>query len=320
MRALIKERIRQNRVSRALRRGDNYPQSLPTPAINYLGNRAEEQISELKTVALFLGPYRNLTTLTAAILFLHPECQVLNHAGERVLSDARFNFLEAYSPEKFQAFMEHALRLSQGGARGQFGGSIALSHAFAEHAPTRDAYFARFGSKLLKSNIRSLVWKESQRVTQILRAQESLLDELFEQNEELRFLLPIRNPIDCANSIRRVGLRRIYGIEGEADLRDVIDLVLDDMHWILNKAEQYPGRFFYYFQHHMGAETLEAMADFLGLSKDQRWIQDTLSIYKLRPPYAYEDKVMKHYAKRIRSLFKGSKELINQFMSLVGAA
>ena len=49
--------------------------------------------SQLRSVCLALGPYRNLTTLTAGILSLHPQCQVLNHAGVRLLPDPERNFL-----------------------------------------------------------------------------------------------------------------------------------------------------------------------------------------------------------------------------------
>ena len=47
----------------------------------------------LRTVGLILGPYRNLTTLTASVLSLHPECQALNHAGPRLLK-GRLDFIQ----------------------------------------------------------------------------------------------------------------------------------------------------------------------------------------------------------------------------------
>ena len=53
-------------------------------------------IDDVRTVCLFLGPYRNLTTLTASILFLHPNCQVLNHAANRIFHDRRTDFFDGY--------------------------------------------------------------------------------------------------------------------------------------------------------------------------------------------------------------------------------
>ena len=87
-------------------------------------------IEECKTVCLTLGPYRNLTTLTAATLFLHPHCQVLNHAGSRIFENQAVNFLADYSRAKFDRFIQFAIQISGGGKRGNFGGSITYSHAF----------------------------------------------------------------------------------------------------------------------------------------------------------------------------------------------
>src|SRR5689334_13648080 len=70
-------------------------------------------ISECKSVCLALGPYRNLTTLTAATLFLHPNCQVLNHGGMRIFGNLQVDFLSNnYSEERFNRFVQYAIRIS----------------------------------------------------------------------------------------------------------------------------------------------------------------------------------------------------------------
>ena len=71
-------------------------------------------------LCLFLGPYRNLTTLTASTLFLHPNCQVLNHASTRIFGDQRIDFFANYSDATFDAFLRYAIHISQSGARGQY--------------------------------------------------------------------------------------------------------------------------------------------------------------------------------------------------------
>lgn len=86
--------------------------------------------NNLKTACFALGPYRNLTTLTAALLFLHPRCQVPNHGSDRILPNPDVNFLIEYGTEKFDAFVRYAIELSAEGTRGRHGGSIMLSHAF----------------------------------------------------------------------------------------------------------------------------------------------------------------------------------------------
>lgn len=54
-------------------------------------------ISACKSVCLAIGPTGNLTTLTAATLFLHPDCQVLNHGGTRIFGNKQIDFLSDYS-------------------------------------------------------------------------------------------------------------------------------------------------------------------------------------------------------------------------------
>src|SRR4029079_11065585 len=88
-------------------------------------------IDDLRTVCLFLGPYRNLTTLTASILFLHPHCQVLNHAASRIFGDKRIDFLDGYDDEKFKTFVRYAIHASGSGGRGKIGGSLTPSPAIA---------------------------------------------------------------------------------------------------------------------------------------------------------------------------------------------
>ena len=66
-------------------------------------------VDAVRTVCLMLGPYRNLTTLTAAIVGLHPNCQVLNHGGMQVFRNNTINFLGDYSDERFEAFIRFAV-------------------------------------------------------------------------------------------------------------------------------------------------------------------------------------------------------------------
>ena len=128
----------------------------------------KEQQASLRSVCIFMGPYRNLTTLTSALLNLHPHCQVLNHAAMRVLDDDAINFLSHYSDERFGRFCNFAIEESQGGKRGDYGGSITLSHAF-DHEVMSSAYEERYGGNLRKDEVRSIVWKDSQRLTNFLR-------------------------------------------------------------------------------------------------------------------------------------------------------
>ena len=113
----------------------------------------------LKTVGLILGPYRNLTTLTAAVLSLHPSTQVLNHAGKRLLTGRR-NFIERPDEARLDRFVDAALSASTEGRRGTFGGSIQFSHAF-DRENLRESYQRRYGDRAMKDDVRCFIWKES---------------------------------------------------------------------------------------------------------------------------------------------------------------
>ena len=125
-------------------------------------------ISSIKTVCFISGPYRNLSSLTASISALHPNCQVLNHASKRILNNSKIDFFTSYSQEKFNLFIKYAILLSKSGKRGRFGGSITFSHAF-DNAILKKLYQKRFGNSLVKKDIQSLIWKECLYLEQYLK-------------------------------------------------------------------------------------------------------------------------------------------------------
>src|SRR6185436_15572703 len=75
-------------------------------------------------LAVLLGPYRNLTTLTTAVLALHPNVQALNHAAERLWRRDGLDFVAEPTAAVFTQFLATAMRESEGGSRGDYGGSI----------------------------------------------------------------------------------------------------------------------------------------------------------------------------------------------------
>jgi len=239
-------------------------------------------------VCLALGPYRNLTTLTAGILSLHPSCQVLNHAGVRLLPDPELNFLANYSHERFEAFTRQALVLSAGGERGQRGGAITKSHAFDPEHPLGRLYRARYGSRELKERPSCLFWKESLHVTNFLRGHRVDVAALLEANEALSFLLPIRNPLDCAlSNVRTQHTRYFAGLPAHAELPEVLTAVLDHLRWAADLRAAHPGRVFLFSELEFGRGTLLELASFLALEPEQRWIEDALAAYELKPGYEH---------------------------------
>jgi hypothetical protein len=263
---------------------------------------------DLQTVCVFLGPYRNLTTLTAAVLSLHPYCQVLNHAGERVFAAPNTNFLVDHSPATLARFCAFALGASQGGRRGAYGGSILLSHAFDSEL-VRDVYRSRFGNAVLKEKIEAIVWKESLRVAKLLRKRGVDMAHLFSHNERLRFLLPVRNPMDCAVSSLRTGHSQLLLPDGSRDVRDVVAAILDELSWFRALSRVHgQERFFHFFEFEVDEQLFQRLAGFLRLSPDERWTTEAMRCFVVRKGHEHDDSLRQWYERRVQQVFAGDPE------------
>ena len=258
-------------------------------------------ISECESVCLALGPRGNLTTLTAATLFLHPDCQVLNHAGTRIYGNRQMDFLSEYSEKRFKRFIQFAVRISNKGFRGDRGGSITYSHAFDSKYTTKDVY-QKTGEGLVKEHIRCLFWKESQRTSNLIREKHVDLGNIFKQNDKLRFLQPIRNPMDCAISNLNTGHVTMFkGLSRSSSVIDVTRTILDEIYWLGELIEAYPGRFHYYFEHEISRKMLVGLAKFLQLEPDETWLANALSVMKTKPSYEHNRELSTFYRDYVNS-------------------
>ncbi len=261
-----------------------------------------------KTVCLALGPYRNMTTLTAATLFLHPHCQVLNHGGGRIF-DTDADFLSSYSREKMDRFIEVAIGISSGGARGDSGGSITLSHAFDADHKMRDV-FESTGLGLVKETITCLFWKESLATSRLIRARNVDLAAIFSKEERLRFLMPIRNPLDCATSNLATGhVERFGGLTRNSPLLAVTEAVLEEIQWFSVLREAFPDRFFCFFEHQMGPGLIRDLGVFLGLPQDEHWVSNAQSVMVSKSHYAYDAAMRDAYREAVERKFTAFPEM-----------
>jgi hypothetical protein len=268
----------------------------------------------LHTVCVFLGPYRNLTTLFASILHLHPTCQVLNHAGVRVLPKPSLNFLVGYTDEKFDRFCAFALEASQGGMSGATGGSIRLSHAF-EHGEIGDAFRKRYGDALIKRRVESIVWKDPLIVSQLLRRKRIDVSHLFERNDKLRFLMPVRNPLDCARSNLETGFAETLVRSGDPnDPSHVVRAILEELAWFRRLTRETPDRFFDVFEFEVDRGALLRLADFLGLAPDERWIADALHCFRSEAHYEHGAELIQHYRMLVGELFADDRETASRLL------
>jgi hypothetical protein len=289
--------------------------------IREVSPESELKPEQLESVCILLGPFRNLTTLTCAVLGLHPNCTVLNHAGLRILPNPRLNFLSDGSQERFREFVRYAGFASRTGSGGPYGGDIRFSHAF-DFAPMREAQEKL--KALGRASTTCLVWKDSQRVTNFLRSAGMNVSRLLQQNAKLRFLLPIRNPIDCAISNLRTGHFQFLSRElsAESPIEHVVAAVLDEIAWFvaLRESSGQPERFFFYFEHEMGREVLERMLAFLALSRDESYLDAATEAFRIGRPRRKEQRVIARYAEQVSEKFDRQPEIRDGLLKFAGSS
>ena len=282
---------------------------------DYFFEGSEIDIGHCRTVCLTLGPYRNLTTLTAAVLFLHPNCQVLNHAGDRIFDNSEVNFLSGYTRDKFNNFISYAAKISSGGKRGDYGGSITYSHAFDSTRPISNIV-NNPGQNLLKEKIDCLYWKESLRTSNFIKDNNINLEFIFEKEERLRFLMPVRNPLDCAKSNLKTGhAYRFNDINESSGIEDVVKAILKEFHWFATYKRRFPDRFFYYFENSISYEMIENLADFLKLEKDKDWLLNARSAMVTVSGYKHDKTLIDFYRKAVEKQFADMNDLQEKLLS-----
>ncbi|PSR04822.1 MAG: hypothetical protein BRD49_05305, partial [Bacteroidetes bacterium SW_10_40_5] len=268
-------------------------------------------IKDIRSVGILLGPYRNLSTLTASLMALHPNCQVLNHAGIRVFNYKWVNFLENYSDQKFSNFLKFAVYASLHGRRGPFGGGIFNSHAF-DHDVVRKKYFERYNSNL-KPNIHSIVWKEPLQVTNVIK--QNSFSDILDNNQKLKFLLPIRNPINCAKSNLKTRHYKIFNKEVN-NTKNCIAAIFEEFLLFLQLKDQYPTNFFYFFEDEL-KDKLTDIAEFLKIEKDQKWIEDASECFVVKSKYDNEEELKKEAIDLANYYFEHYPVFKNHLMYLV---
>ena len=72
-----------------------------------------------------------------------------------------------------------------------------MSHAF-DRKDMQELYRSRYGERVIKDDVRVLVWKESGLVTERIRSEPGRMIGLLEGDARLRFLLPVPHPFDSA--------------------------------------------------------------------------------------------------------------------------
>ncbi|WP_154656761.1 hypothetical protein [Methylococcus capsulatus] len=274
----------------------------------------------VRTVCMVLGPYRNLTTLTASVLFLHPKCQVLNHGGQRVFGDSRLDWIAHYDDKVFENFLRYSIYISKGGRRGQYGGSIVHSYAFDEKYNT-STLFREAALGLVKENIESLFWKDSLRISNHIRSSGVELFELLEKEPRIRFLMPIRNPMDCAKSNILTGHVGLFGrgLEQQSE-EDVLELILDEILWFKRLQSSEPNRFYDFFEFDLGWNVLVDMEKFLCLTPNAEWASMALKACSVESKYDHSDSFVSYFRDSVTRKFAEYPEFADNMLKFAAGA
>lgn len=269
-------------------------------------------IDGLETVCLFMGPNRNLTTLTASVLALHPNCQVMSHGGQRVLPTPLLNFLDGYNDEKFKNFCHFALVMSQTGGKGGLGGSITITHPFRHHKIIRNAYRKRYGRSLIKKDIKCLVWKEAHLVDDFVRLNGVDLPSILRENSKLRLVLPIRNPLHVARSffVNNGFRERFYGQFSTGDFNPFLNDVLERIKSTVQVFEKCPEQVMIFFEDDIKPELMVKFASFLRVPVDEKWIKDSVKCFEVKKPeYQFTRETISYFESQISELFDFSPDV-----------
>lgn len=219
----------------------------------------------VNTICMTLVASRNLSTLFTSCCMLHPEIQTLNHAPNIV---SRPNFLDEYTDWRMKKFVKAVHNINMKRSTSEFkGGLITASHAF--NSPViRRVFKQRFRSEY-KEGFKSIVWKDSP--NNMASMQKKDLDDLFGKTDKLRFIVVVRNPMDCAVS------NKINEFDDEfigLDKEEILEILLDRYKWFLEAEERFPEFFMHIFPADININTLCKIQEFLMVKRDTRWEKD----------------------------------------------
>jgi len=278
----------------------------------------------MKNLIIMLGPYRNLTTVTVSTISLHPEVMILNHGVEKVLGKEEIDFFTGdFSHEKVENFKQLILDTSENKSYN--------NHAFKVER-MKKTFNKRYKKGKDYSAIKTLLWKETMRITNILSANKSKMQEILDERPDVKFLLPIRNPIDCTMSNAN-GMWKylVGGVEGTffneqvsifdnpslSANRRYLNIILESHAWFINLMGNYPDRFMCFFENEMTNEgTLDQICDFMNIRHSAEWKDDVRKVWVMKGPYKCGEGLKEYYKEKVSErFFHPYVDKFNKFLS-----
>jgi hypothetical protein len=276
------------------------------------GGNENFDTSAVKTLVMFVGPYRNLSTYMAANLALHPNCDVLNHAGIRVLNNWKLNFLKEYTTDKYHNFLRFFNYAQKTGYKGVRGGNIIYSHAFESNPDLMERY-----KKLPPNAVKScFVWKESHLVTNIFMENPENLNKMISENSAIKFVFPIRNPLDCATSNMNTGKYKWFGDISKNE-KEIVKAIFKQYAFFLELNKTHDGRVHFIFENEINVQTLDKLVRFIETEKQIQWEEETLDNYQVKKGYKYPQELVDWCLDLINNSFESHPEFQQKLIDLV---
>lgn len=251
----------------------------------------------VNTVCMTIVASRNLTTLFASLCMLHPEIQVLNHFPS-INQDPKTNFLVSYDDQKLRNFARKVDQVNRDSLKiPREGGVVTKAHAFNSDDDMRKAFFNRFASEH-KPSFKSIVWKDSYRNT--LALEKCNIDRLLSQTDKLRFIVTVRNPMDCAVSSSKSRGYSQYFREGSKEA--ILSELFEKYEWFFDLQDRYPEYFMSFFEFDPDDELLNKLQDFLMVENDERWKQDFLRLWKMKSTYDHSAEFKAQYMSIVKDM------------------
>ena len=267
----------------------------------------------IPNVCIMCGPYRNLTTLTAATLDLHPQLRVLNHAGKRVFPRDSIDFIGNPDEARLFSFVQWALWASTWGGKGPLGGGIVSSHALdASHKNMRD--LAMRHSESPGEDVEALVWKEPLRCMNHMADNEVSFAELLALHTGVRFLMPVRNVLDCSNSHlshKHISLLRGLDKSINSELLDVARAILVEIRNVRRAQLDHPERVFIFHEFEI-EKFIDEIEVFLGVRVSESWRDSARSAMVVKLKYGYEASTVRGFIELVNEIFEDDPQFAEE--------
>lgn len=207
------------------------------------------------------------------MLGMYPSTIVLNHITPKLETDMQSILDGELSQE---ALFQRLLK-----AVGKEDKILEESHALRDAGPAFSTVFQKWTERSQQPT--HIIWKDSGRLTTAFREKPDRIVQFIKKYPSVRFLLPLRNPVDVIRSnMEKTDYLKAYNFEG--GYLKFVEWYLDLVEWFMTHQEQDPVHFHHLFE--PTDKTLPRLLQWLQLpprDDTAEYISDVLTHFKVRP-------------------------------------